>query len=169
MAPFQRQLGLSSSGDGYHLTAPRPDGSAALRCMQAALRAADLPPDALGCINAHATSTPTGDAVESRAIAELTRTASHRVPVTSNKGAIGHLISACGSAEAIFTALSCADGVIPLTLNLDQPDTGEDLDYVIGENRDWPVEPGGRRVALSNSFGFGGANASLCIAQFVRP
>lgn len=135
--------------------------------MQAALSDADLAPSALGLINAHATSTPVGDAVESRAVAELTRDVAHRVAVTSNKGATGHLISACGSVEAIFTALSCAEGVIPMTLNLDRPDTGENLNYVTGENRDWTSPKGQRRIALSNSFGFGGANASLCIAQFL--
>jgi 3-oxoacyl-[acyl-carrier-protein] synthase II len=127
--------------------------------MHAALAAAELAPDRLDYINAHATSTQAGDIAEARAIERLLGSAASRVAVSSTKGVTGHLLGAAGAIEAVFTVLAIHEGRIPPTANLENPDSGVALDLVPGAARERPV-----RYALSNSFGFGGTNAALLFA-----
>ncbi|KAK8226701.1 3-oxoacyl-synthase-like protein [Phyllosticta capitalensis] len=161
--------GYGLSADAHHMTAPRGDGEGPLRAMKRALKNAKLPPKAVDYINAHATSTLLGDAAENAAIKSLLlglegRTKASTINVSSTKGAIGHLLGAAGSVEAIFTILALHHGILPPTLNLDAPgDPPEDFDcnYVAKTAQKKSIE-----VALSNSYGFGGTNASLCFSKF---
>ena len=158
-------LGYGLSGDAYHITAPSNEGIGAYNCMKSALKNANIPPDLVGYINAHATSTPLGDEAECKAIWELIGKCNKDVLVSSTKGATGHLLGAAGSVEAIFTILACQSGKIPPTLNLNQSDIDLDLKLISKIACDWSNR---QRVALSNSFGFGGTNASLCIGNFIK-
>jgi 3-oxoacyl-[acyl-carrier-protein] synthase II len=153
-------VGYGLSGDAYHITAPSPDGDGGYRSMQAALARAGMTPDAIDYINAHGTSTPLGDEIELGAVKRLFGAAARRLSMSSTKSAIGHLLGAAGSVEAIFSLLALYHQTVPPTLNLDRPSPGCDLDLVPYEARRREV-----RAALSNSFGFGGTNASLI---FVR-
>jgi 3-oxoacyl-[acyl-carrier-protein] synthase II len=153
-------VGYGLSGDAYHITAPSPDGDGGYRSMQAALARAGMTPDAIDYINAHGTSTPLGDEIELGAVKRLFGAAARRLSMSSTKSAIGHLLGAAGSVEAIFSVLALYHQTVPPTLNLDRPSPGCDLDLVPYEARRREV-----RAALSNSFGFGGTNASLI---FVR-
>ncbi|GJL88982.1 MAG: 3-oxoacyl-[acyl-carrier-protein] synthase 2 [Minwuia thermotolerans] len=150
-------IGYGMSGDAYHITAPSEDGSGAYRCMAAALKRAGINSDEIDYINAHGTSTPRGDEIELKAIRRLLGEDVSGVTMSSTKSSIGHLLGAAGSVEAIFCLMAMRDSVAPPTLNLENPDessAGMDLS---------PLQPTERRidVALSNSFGFGGTNASL--------
>ena len=153
---YAEVLGYGMSGDAYHLTAPSEDGSGAYRSMRNALRSARLPPDSIDYINAHGTSTPLGDEIELGAVKRLFGDHAYRLSMSSTKSAIGHLLGAAGSVEAIFSILALRDSVVPPTLNLENPSPSCDLDLV-------PKTAQARRVnyVLSNSFGFGGTNASL--------
>jgi 3-oxoacyl-[acyl-carrier-protein] synthase II len=153
-------VGYGLSGDAYHITAPTPDGDGGYRSMEAALARAGMTPDAIDYINAHGTSTPLGDEIELGAVKRLFGAAAKRLSMSSTKSAIGHLLGAAGSVEAIFSLLALYHQTVPPTLNLDRPSPGCDLDLVPYEARRREV-----RAALSNSFGFGGTNASLI---FVR-
>jgi 3-oxoacyl-[acyl-carrier-protein] synthase II len=165
---FGEILGYGLSGDASHVTAPSADGDGAYRCMRAALRDGGLGVDDVGHINAHATSTPLGDAAEVCAIERLFPGGRETLGVSSTKGATGHLLGAAGAVETIFTILACRDGVRPWTVNLENPDVGVELNLLRkGNDVNW-VGNGKmhRRVALTNSFGFGGTNASLCVGSF---
>ena len=181
--------GYGLSGDAFHITAPREDGSGALRCMRAALHEAGLSPDDVDHVNAHATSTPLGDVIEGRALGALfgslcVPTAHSRsgrrarlTTVSASKGATGHLLGAAGAVESIFAVLAVHTGRAPPTLNLEQPDDALPHDvcefvklrkdagsaYSL-EGRSTESSRGSIRVALKNSFGFGGTNASLVFA-----
>jgi 3-oxoacyl-[acyl-carrier-protein] synthase II len=153
---YAEVLGYGMSGDAYHLTAPSEDGSGAYRSMRNALRSARLLPDHIDYINAHGTSTPLGDEIELGAVKRLFGDHAYRLSMSSTKSAIGHLLGAAGSVEAIFSILALRDGIVPPTLNLENPSPSCDLNLV-------PKTAQERKVnyVLSNSFGFGGTNASL--------
>jgi len=149
-------LGSGSTADGLHITAPNPDGASAAECMRRALAAAGVSPEQVSHVNAHGTSTTNNDEAEARAIRSVF--GSHRVPVTSTKGAHGHALGAAGSVEAVGCVLSLEHGIIPPTLGYGEPDPDLDIDVVAEPT---PFEPG---PILSNSFAFGGHNAALVFA-----
>lgn len=148
--------GFGMSGDAHHVTAPREDGQGAALCMQAAIDDAGLNPTDIDYVNAHGTSTPLGDKAETVAIKSVFGDHANSLAVSSTKSTTGHLLAAAGGIEAIFSILALRDGVLPPTINLDNPDPDCDLDYVPHTAREVPV-----RAVLSNSFGFGGTNGSL--------
>ena len=152
--------GYGMSGDANHVTAPAPDGNGAFRSMGTALRRAEFDTGDIDYINAHGTSTPLGDEIEVAAVKRLFGPDAYALSMSSTKSAIGHLLGAAGSVEAIFSILSIVHGVVPPTLNLDNPSDDCDIDLVPHVARKRDV-----RVVLSNSFGFGGTNASLVFAQ----
>ena len=153
---YAELIGYGLSGDAYHITAPTPDGDGAFRCMTAALRRANVSPAEVDYINAHGTSTPLGDEIELSAVHKLVGNAAGRIAMSSTKSSIGHLLGAAGAVEAIFSVLAIRDGVVPPTLNLDNPSVETPIDLVPLKAKRRTVD-----VALSNSFGFGGTNASL--------
>lgn len=152
-------IGYGMSGDAYHITAPTPDGNGGFRAMKAALARAGLNPEQIDYINAHGTSTPLGDEIELGAVKRLFGEHAYKLSMSSTKSAIGHLLGAAGSVEAIYSLLALRDQVVPPTRNLDNPSDGCDIDLVPHHAKERPV-----RYALSNSFGFGGTNASLVFA-----
>lgn len=157
---YAEVIGYGMSGDAYHITAPASDGDGAFRCMSAAMKRAGVQPSELDYVNAHGTSTPLGDEIELRAIERLVGDAASGITMSSTKSAIGHLLGAAGSVEAIFSALAIRDNVAPPTLNLDNPSVETKIDLVPHEKREKRID-----VALSNSFGFGGTNASLVLRR----
>ena len=157
---YAEVMGYGMSGDAYHITSPAEDGDGAYRCMQAAQNRAGITAGDLDYINAHGTSTPLGDEIELRAVERLLANAPKKPAMSSTKSATGHLLGAAGAIEAIFTVLAIRDQVAPPTINLDNPSVETDLDLVPHVARKLPVE-----WALSNSFGFGGTNASLVLRR----
>ncbi len=153
---YAELAGFGMSGDAYHMTAPSISGEGAARCMVNAIRDAGIDVSAVGYINAHGTSTPAGDLAETLAVKTALGDHARKVMVSSTKSMTGHLLGAAGGVEAVFTAMALHAGVIPPTINLDNPSEGCDLDYVPHTAREAKVE-----VALSNSFGFGGTNGTL--------
>ncbi|MEE4461274.1 beta-ketoacyl-ACP synthase II [Azotobacter chroococcum] len=158
---YAELVGFGMSGDAFHMTSPPENGAGAARCMQNALRDAGLNVDQVQYINAHGTSTPTGDLAEVAALKSVFGDSVYRLSVSSTKSMTGHLLGAAGAVEAIFSVLAIRDQIAPPTINLDEPDVGCDLDFVAHEARSLPID-----VVLSNSFGFGGTNGSLVFRRF---
>lgn len=152
--------GFGMSGDAFHMTAPSENGDGAARCMKAAIADAGVDVARIGYINAHGTSTPAGDLAETMAIKSVLGDHARRVAVSSTKSMTGHLLGAAGGVEAVFSAMAIHSGVLPPTINLDNPSEGCDLDYVPHTAREAKVD-----VVLSNSFGFGGTNGTLVFAR----
>jgi 3-oxoacyl-[acyl-carrier-protein] synthase II len=153
---YAELIGYGLSGDAHHITAPAPDGDGAQRCMTMAIRRAGIAPAEIDYINAHGTSTPMGDEIELNVVQRIVGNAAGRISMSSTKSATGHLLGAAGAAEAIFSVLAIRDQIVPPTINLDNPSVETPIDLV-------PHAPRKREVntVLSNSFGFGGTNASL--------
>jgi 3-oxoacyl-[acyl-carrier-protein] synthase II len=158
---YAELIGYGMSGDAYHITAPTPDGDGAFRCMNAAIKRAGISPGDIDYINAHGTSTPLGDEIELGAVQRTVGNAAGRISMSSTKSSIGHLLGAAGAVEAIFSVLAIRDRIVPPTINLDNPSVETPIDLVPNQSRERDVD-----VVLSNSFGFGGTNASLI---FRRP
>ena len=157
---YAEVVGYGLSGDAYHPTAPDPNGDGGYRSMKMALERARLKPDDIDYINAHGTSTPLGDEIELGAVKRLFGEAAYRLSMSSTKSSIGHLLGAAGGVEAIFSILAITYDIVPPTLNLHNPSPGCDIDLVPHKAKERPV-----RRALSNSFGFGGTNATLILAE----
>jgi 3-oxoacyl-[acyl-carrier-protein] synthase II len=153
--------GYGMTGDAYHMTAPAPEGEGAARCMRATLKDAGVPPEDVDYINAHGTSTKFGDELETMAIKTVFGEHAYKLCVSSTKSMTGHLLGAAGGVEAVISILAMRDGVVPPTINLENPDPECDLDYVADGARVVDV-----RYAMSNSFGFGGTNACLLFKRF---
>jgi len=153
-------VGIGMTGDAHHFTAPAPDGEGAVRAMRMALEVADMAPQDIDYINAHGTSTPLNDASETAAVKEVFGEHAYKLRMSSTKSMIGHLLGAAASVELIFCVLAIRDGVLPPTINHENPDPDCDLDCVPNRAR-----PADIRVALSNAFGFGGHNVSLIVKR----
>jgi len=154
-------VGYGMSGDAYHITQPAENGDGAYRVMKAALKDAQLAPEQIGYVNAHGTSTPIGDVIETRALKRVFGEHAKKVAISSTKSMTGHLLGGAGGLEAGISVLALVDQILPPTINLDQPDPECDLDYVPNVARKLDVE-----YALSNSFGFGGTNAALIFKRW---
>ena len=155
-------VGYGYTGDAYHITAPPPDGDGAARCMRMAIKDAGLQPEEIDYINAHGTSTQLNDRTETIAIKAVFGEYAKRIPISATKSMTGHLLGAGGSTEAIFTLLSICEGILPPTINYEEPDPECDLDFVPNVARRQPV-----KVGMSNAFGFGGTNATLILRSFL--
>ncbi len=155
---YAEVVGYGMSGDAYHITAPSESGDGAFRCMKMALKRAGANPDDIDYVNAHGTSTPLGDEIELGAVKRFFGDAAYKISMSSTKSAIGHLLGAAGAVEAIFSVLAIRDQIVPPTLNLENPSKGCDIDLVPNAAKEREV-----RAVLSNSFGFGGTNASLVL------
>jgi 3-oxoacyl-[acyl-carrier-protein] synthase II len=159
---YAEVAGYGTSADAAHITEPDPTGLSPARAMTIALADAGVEPEQVGYVNAHATSTPLGDAAETKVIKlALGEEHARRTPISSTKGATGHCFGAAGAIEAIFTTLALKEQIVPPTINLDSPDPECDLDFVPNTARAVP----GLETALSNSFGFGGHNATLVLRR----
>ena len=154
-------VGYGMSGDAYHMTSPAPEGEGGGRCMQAAMASARINPEDVDYINAHGTSTPTGDLCETQGIKHTFGDHASKLMVSSTKSMTGHLLGAAGGIEAAFSVLAVYHGIVPPTINLENPSEGCDLDYVPNTAREADID-----VAISNSFGFGGTNASVIVRKF---
>jgi 3-oxoacyl-[acyl-carrier-protein] synthase II len=154
-------VGYGNTADAHHMTAPAPGGEGAARCMRMALRSAGLHPEDITYINAHGTSTPQGDICETQAIKTVFGDHARKLAVSSTKGATGHMLGAAGAVEMAICAKAIQTGVVPPTINLDEPDPACDLDYVPHTAREMPVH-----AIVNNSFGFGGHNASIVARRF---
>lgn len=157
---YAELAGYGMSGDAYHMTAPSENGDGAARCMRNAIRDAGIDASAIGYINAHGTSTPAGDLAETLAVKTALGDHARKTMVSSTKSMTGHLLGAAGGVEAVFSAMALHTGVIPPTINLDDPSPDCDLDYVPNTAREAKVD-----VAMSNSFGFGGTNGTLVLRR----
>jgi 3-oxoacyl-[acyl-carrier-protein] synthase II len=160
---YAEVIGYGLSGDAYHITAPAPDGDGAFRCMSMAIKRAGISPGDLHYINAHGTSTPMGDEIELGAVQRLVGNDASHVSMSSTKSCIGHLLGAAGSVEAIFSILAMRDKIAPPTINLDNPSVETAIDLVPHKARKRDID-----IVLSNSFGFGGTNASLIFRRHVN-
>jgi 3-oxoacyl-[acyl-carrier-protein] synthase II len=160
---YAEVAGYGMTADAYHITSPPPNGEGAARCMKMALKDAGIAPPEVDYVNPHGTSTKAGDELETKAIKAVFGDHAYKMPVGSTKSMTGHLLGAAGGVEAIISILSICDGMIPPTINLDNPDPECDLDYVPNHSRKAEVN-----CALSNSFGFGGTNACLLFKKFTE-
>jgi 3-oxoacyl-[acyl-carrier-protein] synthase II len=160
---YAELIGYGMSGDAYHITAPAPDGDGAFRCMSMAVKRAGIAVSDIDYINAHGTSTPLGDEIELGAVQRLVGNSAGKVSMSSTKSCVGHLLGAAGAVEAIFSILAIRDGIAPPTINLDNPSVETPIDLVPHKARERDID-----IALSNSFGFGGTNASLIFRRFVN-
>jgi len=158
---YAEVAGYGMSGDGYHMTSPAPDGDGAVRCMQAAIEDAGIAYTAVDYINAHGTSTPLNDLYETRAIKTVFKEHAHTLSVSSTKSMTGHLLGGAGGIEGVFSVLAIHHGIMPPTINYETPDDECDLDYVPNKARKKEIN-----YAMSNSFGFGGTNATLIFKKF---
>jgi|WetSurSiteA1Bulk_404760.scaffolds.fasta_scaffold01043_2 3-oxoacyl-[acyl-carrier-protein] synthase II len=158
---FAEIIGYGMTADAYHITSPAPNGEGAARCIAIALKDGAVQPSEMNYINAHGTSTKFGDELETQAIKTVFKEDAYKIPVSSTKSMTGHLLGAAGGVEAVFTVLSICNNLIPPTINLDTPDPECDLDYVPHLARKAEI-----RLALTNSFGFGGTNACLLFKKF---
>ncbi|MDC7788979.1 beta-ketoacyl-ACP synthase II [Rhodoplanes sp. TEM] len=160
---YAEVIGYGLSGDAYHITAPSEDGDGAFRCMSMAIKRAGIQASEIDYINAHGTSTPLGDEIELGAVQRIVGNDAARVSMSSTKSSVGHLLGAAGAVEAIFSILAIRDGIVPPTINLDNPSVDTPIDLVPHQAKRRDVD-----VALSNSFGFGGTNASLVFRRVVQ-
>jgi 3-oxoacyl-[acyl-carrier-protein] synthase II len=160
---YAEVVGYGANSDAYHMTAPSPEGEGAVRCIRMALRSGDIDPHEVDYINAHGTSTPYNDATETQAIKRVFGEHAARIAVSSTKSMTGHLLGAAGGVEAVYSVLAVDRGVLPPTINYEEPDPECDLDYVPNTARQASI-----RVALSNSFGFGGTNACLAFRKWAE-
>jgi 3-oxoacyl-[acyl-carrier-protein] synthase II len=158
---YAEMVGYGASGDGYHMTAPPPDGEGAIRSMRAALDDAGIPPAKIDYINAHGTSTSFNDLYETRAIKEVFKQAATSIPISATKSMTGHLLGGAGGIETVFTALAIDESILPPTINLHHPGDECDLDYVPNVARSADI-----CYAMKNSFGFGGTNATLVLKRY---
>jgi 3-oxoacyl-[acyl-carrier-protein] synthase II len=156
---YAEVVGYGLSGDAYHITAPPDDGNGGYRAMQAALKRAQIGTDSIDYVDAHGTSTPLGDEIELGAVKRLFGQDAYKLSMSSTKSSVGHLLGAAGAVEAIFSIKSIEEQIVPPTLNLEDPSEGCDIDLVPLKAKERKV-----RYALSNSFGFGGTNASVIFA-----
>ena len=156
---YAEVTGYGLSGDAHHITAPAADGNGGFRAMNAALKRAGIAAETIDYVNAHGTSTPLGDEIELGAVKRLFGDHAYSLSMSSTKSAIGHLLGAAGAVEAIFSIQAIVEGTVPPTLNLENPSDGCDIDLVALNSKERPV-----RNAMSNSFGFGGTNASLVLS-----
>ncbi len=154
-------IGYGMTADAFHITNPAPEGEGAVRCMNMALKSGGVNPQDVDYINAHGTSTPVGDAAETMAIKKVFKGYAKRLAVSSTKSMTGHLLGAAGGIEAVITALSTYHNIMPPTINYETSDPECDLDYVPNKAREKKIN-----VAMSNSFGFGGTNATLVFKRF---
>jgi 3-oxoacyl-[acyl-carrier-protein] synthase II len=157
---YAEVIGYGLSGDAYHITAPSEDGDGAFRCMSAAIKRAGITPSEIDYINAHGTSTPLGDEIELKAVERLVGNAAATISMSSTKSAVGHLLGAAGAVEAIFSLLAIRDNVAPPTINLDSPSVETAIDLVPHAKRERRID-----TVVSNSFGFGGTNASIVMRR----
>jgi 3-oxoacyl-[acyl-carrier-protein] synthase II len=157
---YAEVIGYGANGDAHHITAPAPEGEGAARCMALALKDAGIEPDEVGYINAHGTSTEYNDINETQAIKKAFGEHAYKILISSTKSMTGHLLGAAGAVEAIYSTLALYDGIVPPTINYENPDPECDLDYTPNKARKAPIQ-----VALSNSFGFGGTNACLLLRR----
>ena len=155
---YAEVVGYGMAGDAYHINAPAADGNGAYRCMKTALARARMTPEDIDYVNAHGTSTPLGDEIELEAVKRVFGDAASKISMSSTKSAIGHLLGAAGAVEAVYSILAMVNGLVPPTLNLDNPSQGCDIDLVPHHAKERKV-----RAVLSNSFGFGGTNVSLVL------
>lgn len=158
---YAEVIGYGASSDAHHIVATHPEGKGAYLAMRAALKNANISPEEIDVISAHATSTKVGDISETMAIKQLFGKQAYQIPVTANKSMLGHMLGAAGGVEAIALAMSLKEGIIPPTINLENPDLLCDLDYVPSVARQVKINTG-----LSNSFGFGGHNAAIILKKY---
>jgi len=158
---YAELIGYGLNADAYHMTAPPPDGEGAAKCMELALKDAGISPEDVDYINAHGTGTPLNDLAETKAIKKVFKNHAYKLMISSTKSMIGHLLGGAGGVEAVFTVLSLVEGIIPPTINLEEPDPECDLDYVPNSARKADI-----KIAMSNGFGFGGTNACLIFKKW---